>query len=534
MLLGVAGALVLALAGSTAANPTSARLGRSLLQTRGIWTEFDDPSAPNGWYSGELLHNGNFDPARPQVVAQLNAMRAMGVNEIAYELRSADPVWIPGDRTPPECNVSPDTGLQFPEPTREELTNLGRLFDLVASRGMKIALLLDNTHMDDRASSQRWLSTILGVVKGKPALDYIAFGGDTHLIDLNGDGVAEACGGQSEAPLWLGESSVAARYVQWAIGYGVSLGFPARQLTAESIVGFYPMEVQADAGPDAQDNHLWSPIAVMRMIFDHSGVPTEQRTYSISFYAHRKCAGFTSLPCTDEPAQGWAEETARYVRNITGSVARVTATEFGDQAPVETVWPTAKAIEDIGVLMMQYGIDGGTFWHWEDVTGDAPSSLADPVKRRGSFSYYPVQRELADLYGLHLTDVPNGSFENGSAGWKIAGRAETRPLDENAPWRGSSFLRLTGKATSSRIRVSPSTRYTTTAHLRVTAPATVTFRYSTCKNKPSQRRKLDTFHPAGPQPSFQTFPLSYTTPADACWVRIEVSSSTAIDVDGLR
>ena len=294
----------------------------------------------------------------------------------------------------------------------------------------------------------------------------------------------------------------------WAIGYGLSLGFPARQLTAESIVGFYPMEVQADAGPDAQDNHLWSPIAVMRMIFDHSGVPTEQRTYSISLYAHRKCAGVTSLTCTDEPAQGWAEETARYVRSITGSVARVTATEFGDQAPVETAWPTAKAIEDLGVLMMQYGIDGGTFWHWEDVTGDAPSSFADPVKRRGSFSYSPVQRESADLYGFHLTDVPNGSFTMG----RLAGRSpvvqrldrSTRTLLGEAPRSCVSQARRR----SSRIRVSPSTRYTTTAHLRFTAPATVTFRYSTCKNKPSQRRKLDTFRPAGPQPSFQTFPLS--------------------------
>ena len=57
--------------------------------------------------------------------------------------------------------MSPDTGLQYPRPTQEELTNLGRLFDLVASKGMKIALLLDNTHMEDRASSQLWLGTIL-------------------------------------------------------------------------------------------------------------------------------------------------------------------------------------------------------------------------------------------------------------------------------------------------------------------------------------------------------------------------------------
>jgi hypothetical protein len=62
-------------------------------------------------------------------------MRAMGANEIVYELRSADPTLILGERTPPECNVSPDTGLQWPQPTADELRNLGALFDLVRRKG---------------------------------------------------------------------------------------------------------------------------------------------------------------------------------------------------------------------------------------------------------------------------------------------------------------------------------------------------------------------------------------------------------------
>jgi hypothetical protein len=248
---------------SAEARDATAPVGHYPLQTRGIWTEFDDPASPNGWYSGELLHNGNFDPARHAVESQLQAMRTMGVNEIAYELRSGDPVWMPGDRTPPDCNVSPDTGLQYPQPTQEELTNLARLFDLASTHGMKIALILDNTHMDDRANSQRWLGAILGVVKGKPALDYVAFGGDTHLIDLNGDGVPESCGGLSEAPLWLGALSVQGLYVEWAVRYGLSLGLSPSQLTAEAIVRFYPMETGRDAGLDAQGRHLWSPIEVM-------------------------------------------------------------------------------------------------------------------------------------------------------------------------------------------------------------------------------------------------------------------------------
>jgi len=41
-------------------------------------------------------------------------------------------------------------------------------------------------------------------------------------------------------------------------------------------------------------------------------------------------------------------------------------------------------------------------------------------------------------------------------------------------------------------------------------------------------------YPAGPQASFQTFQFSYTTPMDACWVRIELSASAAIDVDAVR
>jgi hypothetical protein len=538
--------------------------GRYVLQTRGIWTEFDDPASPNGWYSGELLHNGNFGPARPTVETQLRAMSAMGVNEIAYELRSGDPIWIPGDRKPPECHVSPDTGLQYPQPTQEELTNLGRLFDLASAHGVKIALILNNTHMDDRTNSQRWLGTILGVVKGKPALDYVAFGGDKFLIDQNGDGVPESCGGLSEAPLWLGPSSVQGGYVQWAIGYGMSLGFSAAQLTAESIVGFYPVENRADAGPDAQDNHLWSPIAVLRTIFDRLGVAESDRTYAVSFYEHRKCAG-SFIHCTDEDPQVWADETAQYVRSVAGPVARVTAVEFGDLTPVSPSWPTEKAVEGLGVVMQRYGIDGGTFWHWEDVTGDAPANFGDPVKQRGpGLVYYPVQRELADLYGFHVGAVPNGSFEQGLTGWRVTGQggAQPIPLDvTGTPWRGQSFLRITASGTTSitgtPIRISPSTRYTTTANLRFSwtgdrhpgAPLAkrpqvdVMFRYLTCAGRPSRVHAQIIFRYFQTQATtgFQTFPFTYTTPKDGCYVQVgfaavrnRLTTPVVLDVDNVR
>jgi hypothetical protein len=71
-------------------------------------------------------------------------------------------------------------------------------------------------------------------------------------------------------------------------------------------------------------------------------------------------------------------------------------------------------------------------------------------------------------------------------------------------------------------------------HLRAGSGVAVSFLYSTCKNKPSARRKVDVFHLTTAQASFQTFVLTYTTPADACRVRIAVVSSTPMDVDAIR
>lgn len=289
----------------------------------------------------------------------------MDVNELTYEMRSADGPW-PVDSTYPRCERPTTLGPLWPQPTSQQLSGLKTLYGLANQYGMRIMLVLNTTHMDQPDSNAPWLRAIIETVKDLPAFDLVAFGGDRHAVDAQPpyDGVPDSCGGESEAPLWLGPDSPQGRYVQWAIAYGRSLGVPP--------------------------------------------------------------------------------------------------------------------------------------------------------------------------HGFHLTNVPNGSFEAGATGWKIAGNAESRPLDENAPWRGTSYLRLTGTAISARIRVSPSTRYTTTAHLRFSRPSTVSFRYLTCKNKPSAKRKLDTFRPAGPQPSFQTFPLVYTTPADACWLRIELSAPTPIDVDALR
>lgn len=545
-----------------------APIGRWPLRTRGIWTEFDDPHSRDGWYSGQLLHNGNFDPALPDVVRQLDAMRAMGVNEITYELRSSAPVWQLTEL--PDCVVSPEVGLLWPRPTQEELTNLGRLFDLVASKGMKIALVLNNTHMEeeDRVNASSWLGPILAVVKGKPALDYIAFGGDKKTHDWDEDGVPDMCGGQAEASLHHGPSSVQGRYVQWAIGFGLAQGLPARQLTAEEIIGFYQFEAQLPVGGgEQQDGHQWSPLAVMRTIFDRLGVPAAERTYAISWSLHRKCDGPSGPTCVDEAPQAWAEEMARYAQSVARPPARLTVSEFFPlrvDYTVDPKWPTEKGVEGLGVVMQRYGIEGGIFWRWHDV--DAWNQLySDPVKYRGGppYVYYPVQRELADLYGFHLTAIPNGSFESGLHGWKLSGRGKAlRPrLTENAPWRGRRFLRLTTQgsisATSPRIRVSPSTTYTTTANLHFawkakprpkTPPAkrprvAVSFRYFTCSRHPPRARAEHVFRFSAAQSTrgFRTFPLRYQTPKDACYLQIRLiaaangrTSGMTFDVDNLR
>ncbi len=285
-------------------------IGRYLFQSRGLVTQFERRGAPNGYVWGEAIQQFHtFDPVvgstvEAELKLQLDRARAMGVNEIWYQLRTADPVAEP-DFKPPDCNEPPVQGLQWPQPTQTELDNLGDFFDLVQSEGMQVVLDLNNTHMEEQppTSSERWLGSILKAVKDKPALDLVQFDGTPHLLDLNGDGIPETCGTPMEAPLWLGPADVGAQYVRWAIGYGLSLGLTANKLTAESIVGNY----FTDTYPP-----FWAPIDTMKTIFDRLGIPASDRTYSLSLYEHRRCAPATRPPgssyaCTDEGAHDWAD-----------------------------------------------------------------------------------------------------------------------------------------------------------------------------------------------------------------------------------
>jgi hypothetical protein len=538
--LGVAVLVAAALAGADA-SVAGPPLGRHLLQTRGLWTYFEHRGAQQGYNSGELLKVIGQASVQTDVTEQLKRMRALGVNELLYEMRSGDGPW-PVDSTYPACERSTDLGPQWPLPAADQLAGLRTLFALASKYGMRVTLILNTTHMEqDATGNSQWLGAIAGAVKDSPALDLIIVGGDKHRIDAKPpyDGAPDSCGFESEAPLWLGPDSVQGRYVQWALGYLHSLGLPPQKLSAEAIVGDYRHEVQQPAGPDAQDGHLWRPLEVLRTIFDRIGFAPEQRTYALSYYTHAKCA-YADTPCTDESAQGWTYDTLAATKARVEPQARLILAEFGGAAG-----GYQHATETIGADLQSLGLEGGFYWKWADETNDPQwTDPASVVKQRGqAFVYNPQERELADLYGFHLTSVPNGSFETGTAPWTTKGTAtaSTAALDENAPWRGTSYLHLsaTGFATLSAppIRVSPSTAYTTTANLRFAQPnVRVTFTYLTCRSRPSSKGKPAVFSFTGAQAAWQTFPFAYTTPKDACYMRISVALSSAgtLDIDDVR
>ncbi len=576
-------------------------IGRYRLATRGVFAIFERRGWSNGYYSGDMIQRFNqFDDelqrnldvnspgtrASPTVGAevglQLDVMRSWGINAVTVELRTSDPVYIPGPFVPPACNMPPVLGFQWPQPTATELANLAAFFDLAHSKGMRVLLMLNNTHMEENppTNAQAWLGAILNVVKNHPALDVVAFGGNTHTVDTNGDGIPDTCGIPAEPPLWLGPTSVPAQYVKWAIGYGAALGVPLGKLSAEAIVGDFFTDSQAPAGPETTDRHLWSPIVVLKGIFDSLAIPPDQRTYALSFYEHRKCATARNLPCTDLDPHTWAEQTIQTVRSVVGNNGgRIVAAEMGTMTPIQASWPAERALESLGYLMEKYGIDGGTYWIWSepDAASEAnPDAPGEPVKRRGvNFVYNPVQKELVDLAGFHLGVIANGSFETGGASadnWTGGGagifgrfRLADEPGQPVVPSRGNFALRLTTgsgandavSATGDEIDVSPNTTYTTTANLRfqwsgdpnvgmanASRPQVyVMVRYFGGDGRPSAIRSQDIFrfYQENGSIDFGTFPLSYSTPADAMTVKLEfgvlrngLPQPITLDVDNVR
>lgn len=572
-------------------------LGRFRLGARGLWVQFEERGWASGYWPGQAIQTFNdFDPVvgstvSQEVSLQLDKMKAMGLNALTYEFRTADP----GDRPnepflPPACHINEVLGLQWPQPTPIELANLKAFFDLVQSKRMRIRLHLANTHMEEQppTNSQTWLGAILREIGKHQALDVVMFDGDQHVNDINGQKI---CGIPAEPPLWLGLGSVPAQYVKWAISYALSLGIPAAKLSTEAIIGSFLTDSQQPAGSNATDSHLWSPITVLKSILDDLRIPENQRTYAVSFHEHRKCSDSRIRgPCIDLDPHTWAEQTLQSVFATVGAGngARIVATEMGNNVPVDPNWKTEWAMESLISLMEKYQIEGGSFWRWTSFSNcskgqgcpneDSDPTLADPVKRRGvNFVYNPVQKEVLDMGGFHLAVIPNPSFEDDSDSngvpvlWTVGGNGTgvryflpQEAGQPEVPSRGNYALRLTTgndsratvSAVSEPLPVTPGTSYTTVANLRFAwsgdpnpsgNPATrpqvfVTIHYLNASGRPTAAPPtIFSYFQENSTKGFQTFVFQYTPPFDAKSVQIEIGAARnglgapiILDADNLR
>ena len=403
--------------------PTNTRTPVNLLPVRGLYVQFERRGWSSEWWSGQVISDFNsMDDVVGYTVAeevslQLDQIKMLGVNTIAFELRSSAATYDPGQFIPPNCNISPALGLQYPQPTETELDNLVAFLDLVQSKEMKVFLRLVNTHMEGQPTSENetWLGSILKQVGNHPALDLVLFEGSPFLVDTNGDSIMDSCGGPAEPGLWEGPDSISGNYVRWAINYAHSLGVPYRKLSAQAIVGNYYVQMQP-ANPFMTDGHFWDPVQVQKIIFDGLEVPENERTYALSFYEHRKCSDAAELPCEDLNPHQWAMETANGVFDVIGrgNGARVVAVEMGLLPPAEPGWTTEQALESLVWVMQTTGIDGGCFWRWTsfDNGEDADPSLALPIKLRGEdYRFTPVKEVLERLYTFGLVSEPDFSLK---------------------------------------------------------------------------------------------------------------------------
>ncbi len=375
---------------------------------RGLYVQFDRRNASAGYYTGQVIRDfNNFESSLGHTVAeevslQLDEMKKIGVNTIVLELRASDPYWGDGYYYP-SCYVHEALGLNYPVPAYSEITNLVALFDLVNDKQIKIMLRLVNTNMEEQPplNNAKWISAILNAVKNHPALDLVLFEGNTRVVDSDGDGKKDQCGLPAEPPLWQGPASAQAKYVKWAIQYGISLGIPPNKLSAECVVGFYVIDKETATGPDATDHRFWHTVKILKQIFDELAIQENQRTYAISLYQQRKCENAYNEPCVDAEPSVWAEETWKNVFEIIGrNNQRVVAVEFGLYKNYSN-WTTEQAFESQIQLMKRYGVAGGCFWRWvfADNNETNDPTLTTPVKKRGmTFEYSPVKDKMAQYY----------------------------------------------------------------------------------------------------------------------------------------
>lgn len=402
-----------------------------LLPVRCLYVSFDKRGYPSGYYSGDVISNFNqYDPVvghtiKEEMSLQLDEINKLGVNSIAFELRSSDPVFIFEPFTPPNCNISPALGLQYPQPTVVETSNLVEFLDLLESKGMKVYLRLVNTHMEEQPplNNKIWLGTILKAIKNHPALALVLFEGNQHTLDSNGDGKGDICGIPAEPPLWDGSNSIPADYIKWAIDFAHSLGFPYQQLSTEAVVGDFSATQPEVSG-------YWNTVLTLMEIFDAVNIPEEERTYAISLYERPKCA-YSRIPCEDEHPHLWAIETMDFLFETIGTntKSKVVFVEMGlttnlvlptkDRYFYEPViykhWNKELAMHSLVWLMQAYGVDGGCFWAWSNTSSmeEVDPVYGQQVKRRGpEFEYNPLKDVVENLYTYGQYQTLNLSSES--------------------------------------------------------------------------------------------------------------------------
>jgi hypothetical protein len=362
------------------------------LDLRGVWALFENTASPSGFYNGDTIKS--FDSIAPQISAQMDLMVQMGVNAISFQIAATDPTYT-GPPTPPSCNMPPVTGALWPQPTSAELDGLVKVLDLAQAKGLRVLLNLTHTHFEENppTDATTWLTALINDVKSHPALELVTFMGDVHVNNFGGQ---LSCGLPAEPPLWLGPNNVVYQHLKFELSLARSLGLDPRKISAEAIVGDYNLESQATS---TAPQHLYSPIAVLKQLFDELSWPVDQRTYALSFYFRNKCD--VSTACTEIGPAAWADETAQYVSSVANFAAgsRAVAVEWGTLIGGGST-PDA-AVPGITTVMHKYGISGGAYWIWVDTDDNYEASLpfAEGVLKRGStLQFNPVRDALASAY----------------------------------------------------------------------------------------------------------------------------------------
>jgi hypothetical protein len=365
------------------------------LDLRGVWAGFEHVGSTSGYYNGDTIKT--FDSIAPDLAAQMDLMVQMGVNVISFPIEATDAT-ATGMVGPPECNVPPVLGALWPQPTSAELDGLVKLLDLAQSKGLRVLLDLQDTHFDENPPTDTtiWVTELINDVKAHPALELVTFMGDVHVNNFGGQ---LSCGLPAEPALWLGPSGVVYEHLKFEFSLARSLGLDPRKISTEAIVGDYNLESSATS---TAPTHLYSPIAVLKQLFDDLSWPANQRTYALSFYFRNKCDVTTT--CTEIGPAAWADATAQYVASVVNfaSGARAVATEWGTLTNGGST-PDA-AVPGITAVMHKYAISGGAYWIWVDTDNTYEASLpfAEGVLKRGAtLQFNPVHDSLVSAYTTH-------------------------------------------------------------------------------------------------------------------------------------